>query len=56
MHKFKDNKFMDLFIALYPLMRGFQLSRPVVIMDGAHLDGAYKGIFLSTITLDGEGT
>ncbi|XP_055830888.1 uncharacterized protein LOC129899916 [Solanum dulcamara] len=53
MHKSSTDEFMYLFIALRPLMRGFQFCRPVVIVDGAHLDGPYKGTFVSASTLDG---
>ncbi|KAM3326753.1 hypothetical protein P3S67_001879 [Capsicum chacoense] len=30
-------------------------KRPVVVVDGAHLSGAYKGTFISASTLDGAG-
>lgn len=56
MHKSNDNKFIYLFIALKPLMRGYQFYRPVVIVDGAHLDGPYIGTSRSASTLDGPGT
>ncbi|KAH0779140.1 hypothetical protein KY290_005567 [Solanum tuberosum] len=55
MHKSVEDEFMYLFIALRPLMRGFDYCRPVVVVDGAHLAGAYKGTFLSASTLDGAG-
>ncbi|XP_055835681.1 uncharacterized protein LOC129904162 [Solanum dulcamara] len=55
MHKSSTDEFMYLFIALRPLMRGFQFCRPVVVVDGAHLDGPYKGTFVSASTLDGAG-
>ncbi|KAG5614868.1 hypothetical protein H5410_014692 [Solanum commersonii] len=44
---------MYLFIALRPLMRGFEFCKPVVVVDGSHLSGAYKGTFVSASTLDG---
>ncbi|XP_015163457.1 uncharacterized protein [Solanum tuberosum] len=53
MHKSEENKFMYLFISLRPLTRGFDYCRPVVVVDGAHLGGAYKGIFVLASTLDG---
>ncbi|XP_047259344.1 uncharacterized protein LOC124891730 [Capsicum annuum] len=31
-------------------------QRPVVVVDGAHLSGAYKGTFISAKTLDGAGS
>ncbi|XP_069154332.1 uncharacterized protein [Solanum lycopersicum] len=39
-----------------PLMRGFEFCRPVVVVvDGSHLSGAYKGTFVSASTLDRAG-
>ncbi|XP_069152116.1 uncharacterized protein [Solanum lycopersicum] len=55
MQKTEDNKFMYLFIALRSLIRGFDYCRPVVVVDAAHLGGAYKGTFVSASTLDGAG-
>ncbi|KAH0705967.1 hypothetical protein KY285_010491 [Solanum tuberosum] len=55
MHKSTDNEFMYLFIALYPFIKGFEHCRPIVVVDGAHLKGAYKGTFVSASTLDGAG-
>ncbi|KAG5570573.1 hypothetical protein H5410_060339 [Solanum commersonii] len=46
---------MYLFVALRPLIRGFDYCRPIVVIDGAHLGGAYKGTFVSASTLDGAG-
>ena len=37
MRKSEKNEFMYLFIALRPLMRGFEFCRPVVVVDGSHL-------------------
>ncbi|KAH0675294.1 hypothetical protein KY285_023095 [Solanum tuberosum] len=37
---------MYLFIALRPLIRRFDYCRPVVVVDAAHLGGAYKGCIL----------
>ncbi|KAG5579700.1 hypothetical protein H5410_050327 [Solanum commersonii] len=42
MHKSEQNQFMYLFIALRPLMKGFDFCRPLVVVNGAHLGGAYK--------------
>ena len=55
MQKTEDNKFMYLFIALRLLIRGFDYCRPVVVVDAAHLGGAYKGSFVSASTLNGAG-
>ncbi|KAH0724924.1 hypothetical protein KY284_000789 [Solanum tuberosum] len=54
MHKTEEDEFMYLFIALRALMRGFDYYRPIVVVDGAHLGGAYKGTFLLASTLDGQ--
>ncbi|XP_015068686.1 uncharacterized protein LOC107013240 isoform X2 [Solanum pennellii] len=37
MHKSEYNEFMYLFISLRPMMRGFELCRPVVVVDALHL-------------------
>ncbi|KAG5618307.1 hypothetical protein H5410_018131 [Solanum commersonii] len=55
MQKTKNNQFMYLFIALRPLIRGFDYCRPIVVVDVVHLGGAYKGTFVSASTLDGAG-
>lgn len=54
-HKSSENEFVYLFIALYPLMRGFKYCRPVMVVDGSHMSGPYKGTFLSASTLIGVG-
>ena len=55
MHKTEEDEFMYLFISLRPFIRGFKYCRPVVVVDGAHLSGDYKGTFVSASTLDGAG-
>ncbi|KAG5568256.1 hypothetical protein H5410_064737 [Solanum commersonii] len=55
MQKTEEDEFMYLFIALRPLIRGFDYCRSIVIVDGAHLGGAYKRTFVSASTLDGAG-
>ena len=55
MQKKEDNKFMYLFIAPRPLIRGFDYCSPVVVVDVEHLGGAYKGTFVSASTLNGAG-
>lgn len=45
MHKSDENKFMHLFISLWPIMRGFDYCKSIVIVDDAHLGEAYKGTF-----------
>ncbi|KAG5616414.1 hypothetical protein H5410_016238 [Solanum commersonii] len=53
MQKTEEDEFMYLFVALRPLIRGFDYCRPIVVVDGAHLSGAYKGTFVSASTLNG---
>ncbi|XP_049365477.1 uncharacterized protein LOC125830322 [Solanum verrucosum] len=55
MQKTEEDEFMYLFVALRPLIRRFDYCRPIVVVDGAHLGGAYKGTFVSASTLDGAG-
>lgn len=55
MHKSEKNEFMYLFIALRPLLRGFEYCKSIVVVDGAHLSGAYKEKFVTASTLDGAG-
>ncbi|XP_047261257.1 uncharacterized protein LOC124894758 [Capsicum annuum] len=56
MHKVADNEFKYLFIALRPMIRGFKFCKTVVVVvDGVHLSGPYKGTFVSASTLDGAG-
>ncbi|KAH0732048.1 hypothetical protein KY289_003236 [Solanum tuberosum] len=54
MQKTEEDEFMYLFVALRPLNRGFDYCRPIVVVDGVHLGGAYKGTFVSASTLDGD--
>lgn len=39
MHKSVENKFMYLFIALRPMRSGFEFYRPIIVIDGTHLNG-----------------
>ncbi|KAH0649762.1 hypothetical protein KY284_029674 [Solanum tuberosum] len=55
MQKTEEDEFMYMFVALRPFIRGFDYCRPIVVVDGAHLGGAYKGTFVSASTLDGAG-
>ncbi|XP_049386951.1 uncharacterized protein LOC125851221 [Solanum stenotomum] len=52
MQKTEEDEFMYLFVALRPLIGGFDYYRPIVVVDGAHLGRAYKGTFISASTLD----
>lgn len=39
-------------MALGPSLRGFKNCRPVLIVDGTHLEGKYKGMMLVGVTMD----
>ncbi|KAG5609438.1 hypothetical protein H5410_020719 [Solanum commersonii] len=41
--------------ALYPFINDFQHCMIIIVVDGAHLKGVYKGIFVSSSTLDRAG-
>ncbi|XP_016540886.1 uncharacterized protein LOC107841498 [Capsicum annuum] len=53
MHKALDNEFKYLFIALHPMIRGFEFCQPVVVVGSAYLSGPYKGTFILASILDG---
>ena len=53
MQKTEEDEFMYLLVALGPFIRGFNYCRSIVVVDGAHLSGAYKGTFVSASILDG---
>ena len=55
MQKTEEYEFMYLLVALRSFIRGFNYCRSIVVVDGAHLSGAYKGTFVSASTLDGAG-
>lgn len=55
MHKSDKNEFIYLFIALRSFIHWFNFCQPVFMVDGAHLNGAYKGTFVSASTLDDVG-
>ncbi|XP_038896520.1 uncharacterized protein LOC120084770 [Benincasa hispida] len=49
-----DVHFKYMFIALGPCIRGFSSCRPVIIVDGSHLKGKYKGTMLVGVSMDGN--
>ena len=53
MQKIEEDEFMYMIVALTPFIRGFNYCRPIVVVDGAHLSGVYKGTFVSASILDG---
>ncbi|XP_038902305.1 uncharacterized protein LOC120088939 [Benincasa hispida] len=49
-----DVHFKYMFMALGPCIRGFSSCWPVIIVDGSHLKGKYKGIMLVGVSMDGN--
>ncbi|XP_038904533.1 uncharacterized protein LOC120090912 [Benincasa hispida] len=47
-----DVHFKYMFMVLGPCIRGFSSCRPVIIVDGSHLKGKYKGTMLVGISMD----
>ncbi|KAH0692936.1 hypothetical protein KY285_020033 [Solanum tuberosum] len=53
--KTNEDRFLYLFVALDPFIKGFDNCRPVVVVDGSHLRGPYNGTFIAARTTDGAG-
>ncbi|XP_038885908.1 uncharacterized protein LOC120076214 [Benincasa hispida] len=49
-----DVHFKYMFMALGPCIRDFSSCRPVIIVDGSHLKGKYKGTMLVGVSMDGN--
>ncbi|KAL6544984.1 hypothetical protein OROHE_009891 [Orobanche hederae] len=47
-----DGIFQFVFFALGPCIRGFSSCRPVIVIDGTHLKGKYKGVMFIAATKD----
>ncbi|XP_063942691.1 uncharacterized protein LOC135150358 [Daucus carota subsp. sativus] len=45
--------FRRLFWAFKPCIDGFEYCRPVILIDGTHLNGPYPGVLLSATAVDG---
>uniref|UniRef100_A0A1S4D2K1 CCHC-type domain-containing protein n=1 Tax=Nicotiana tabacum TaxID=4097 RepID=A0A1S4D2K1_TOBAC len=54
--KAADDCFLYAFVALCTSISGWQHCRPVVVVDGTFLKSAYRGIILTTSTMDAAGT
>ncbi|XP_070028650.1 uncharacterized protein [Nicotiana sylvestris] len=54
--KAADDCFLYAFVALCTSISGWQHCRPVVVVDGTFLKSAYRGIMLTTSTMDAAGT
>lgn len=52
MHKSVNNEFIYLFIVMFN-DKDFKFWKPLIVVDGAHLSGPYKEIFLFMSTLYG---
>ncbi|XP_077252047.1 uncharacterized protein LOC143891337 [Tasmannia lanceolata] len=51
-----DNTFCRLFWSFGPSIRAFcRTIRPLILIDGTHLRGKYKGILLAATAVDGDG-
>ncbi|KAL6557645.1 hypothetical protein OROMI_017995 [Orobanche minor] len=49
-----DGSFQFVFFALHACVRAFSKCRPVIVIDGTHLRGKYKGIMFIAATKDGN--
>ena len=54
-HKSEDDRFLYAFVALFTSIKGWEYCRPIVVVDGTFLKGAYKGTLLTANTLDAAG-
>ncbi|XP_009793013.2 uncharacterized protein [Nicotiana sylvestris] len=54
--KTADECFLYAFVTLCTSISGWQHYRPVVVVDGTFLKSAYRGIMLTTSTMDAAGT
>ena len=55
MKKTEENEFLIVFIALFPLIKGIESCKSIVVVDGSHLRGAYNDTFVSASTLNEAG-
>ncbi|KAH0773554.1 hypothetical protein KY290_010691 [Solanum tuberosum] len=56
LHKSEDDRFLYAFVALFTSIKGWEYCRPIVVVDGTFLKGAYKGTLLTANTLDAAGS
>ncbi|XP_019241251.1 PREDICTED: protein FAR1-RELATED SEQUENCE 5-like [Nicotiana attenuata] len=54
--KTDDDCFLYVFVAICTSISGWKYCRPVVVVDGTFLKSAYRGIMLTTRTMDASGT
>ncbi|XP_016504615.2 uncharacterized protein LOC107822579 [Nicotiana tabacum] len=54
--KTDDGCFLYIFVAICTSISGWKYCRPVIVVDGAFLKSAYKGIMLTSSTIDAAGT
>ncbi|XP_009627897.1 uncharacterized protein [Nicotiana tomentosiformis] len=52
LQKTDDDCFLYAFVALSTSIKGWEYCRPVVVVDGTFLKSAYRGIMLTTSTMD----
>ncbi|XP_055821970.1 uncharacterized protein LOC129890438 [Solanum dulcamara] len=56
LHKSEDDHFLYAFVALFTSIKRWEYCRPIVVVDGTFLKGAYKGTMLTANTLDAAGS
>ncbi|XP_019236164.1 PREDICTED: uncharacterized protein LOC109216462 [Nicotiana attenuata] len=54
--KTEDDCFLYAFVALSTSIKGWEYCRPVVVVDGTFLKSEYRGIMLTTSTMDAAGS
>ncbi|XP_075077289.1 uncharacterized protein LOC142164025 [Nicotiana tabacum] len=55
LQKTDDDCFLYAFVALSMSIKGLKYCRPVVVVDGTFLKSAYRGIMLTSSTMDAAG-
>ncbi|XP_070047342.1 protein FAR1-RELATED SEQUENCE 3-like [Nicotiana tomentosiformis] len=56
LQKTEDDCFLYAFVALSMSIKGWEHCRPVLVVDGTFLKSAYRGIMLTTSTMDAIGS
>ncbi|XP_059277616.1 uncharacterized protein LOC132031694 [Lycium ferocissimum] len=55
LHKSDEGCFLYAFVSLYSSIKGWEYSRPVMVVDRSFLKAAYRGTILTACTLDAAG-
>ncbi|XP_070044969.1 uncharacterized protein [Nicotiana tomentosiformis] len=56
LQKTEDDCFLYAFVTLNTPIKGWEHCRPVLLVDGTFLKSAYRGIMLTTSTMDATGS